>query len=298
MPLKQTRSATGPHSMTGFARLEAQHSWGHLVCEVRSVNHRYLESTLRISESLRNLEPSIREQLRQRLTRGKVDFILAFKADDSSGLNLDFNPDLARDLVRVVEQINYLAENAAPINGLDILRWPGVLKAREINQEALETEAQAIIHRTLDAFIDNRSREGAELANLIEARLCAIAEQVIEVRKRVPELAAQQQEKLRARFESLQVDIDQDRLTQELVYLAQKSDVAEELDRLDAHIQEVRRTLKQAEPVGRRLDFLMQELNREANTLSSKSNNSSNTQAAVDVKVLIEQMREQVQNIE
>lgn len=287
-----------PRSMTGFARLEAQYPWGHLICEIRTVNHRYLEPGLRLSDALRSLEPGLREQLRNQLGRGKVDLVLAFKPDESSGLSTDFNVDLARDLVRMVEQVNQLASNPAAINALEILRWPGVLKARELNQELLEKEALVLFDKTLKQLLENRAREGAELANLIEQRLQAIAAQVDEVRTRLPELAAHQQEKLRTRLEALKTDVDEDRLAQELVYLAQKSDVAEELDRLEAHIIEVRRTLKQKEPVGRRLDFLMQELNREANTLSSKSTASSNTQSAVDIKVLIEQMREQVQNIE
>lgn len=287
-----------PRSMTGFARLEAQYPWGHLICEIRTVNHRYLEPGLRLSDALRSLEPGLREQLRNQLGRGKVDLVLAFKPDESSGLSTDFNQDLARDLVRMVEQVNQLAANPAPINALDILRWPGVLKARELDQDLLEKEALALFDKTLKQLLENRSREGAELGNLIEQRLQGIAAQVVEVRARLPELAALQQEKLRTRLESLKTEVDEDRLAQELVYLAQKSDVAEELDRLEAHIVEVRRTLKQKEPVGRRLDFLMQELNREANTLSSKSTASSNTQSAVDMKVLIEQMREQVQNIE
>lgn len=287
-----------PRSMTGFARLETQYPWGHLICEIRTVNHRYLEAGLRLSDALRSLEPGLREQLRKQLGRGKVDLVLAFKPDESSGLSMDFDSDLAGDLVRMVEQVNQLAANPAAINALEILRWPGVLKARELDQGLLEQEALGLFDKALKQLLENRAREGVELASLIEQRLQAIAVQVVEVRARLPELAAQQQEKLRIRLEALKTEVDEDRLAQELVYLAQKSDVAEELDRLEAHIIEVRRTLQQSEPVGRRLDFLMQELNREANTLSSKATASSNTQSAVDIKVLIEQMREQVQNIE
>ena len=287
-----------PRSMTGFSRLEAQFPWGHLICELRTVNHRYLEPSLRLSEALRGLEPNLREALRNQLGRGKVDLVLAMKVDETTGLTTDYNQELARDLVRMVEQINQFAANPAPVSALEILRWPGVLKARELDQDLLEREALGLFSKTLDQLLANRSREGTELANLIEQRLRAIAEQVADVRTRLPELAALQQEKLRTRLEALRTEIDEDRLAQELVYLAQKSDVAEELDRLDAHLAEVRRTLQQTEPMGRRLDFLMQELNREANTLSSKSTASSNTQSAVDIKVLIEQMREQIQNIE
>lgn len=287
-----------PRSMTGFSRQEAQHTWGHVICEVRSVNHRYLEPSLRMSDALRSLEPHVRDALRKKLGRGKVEVVLAFKVDESKGLGTDFNKEIAQSVVAMAEQVGQLSNNAAPLNSLEVLRWPGVLQARELDQSELEKAARELFTQTLDQLIANREREGAELVNFIEQRLTGIAEHVAEVSARLPEIMMQQQEKLRARLEALAVDIDKDRLTQELVYLAQKADVAEELDRLQAHLVEVRRTLKLKEPIGRRLDFLMQELNREANTLSSKSTASDTTQSAVDLKVLIEQMREQVQNIE
>lgn len=287
-----------PRSMTGFARQEAQHTWGHLICEVRSVNHRYLEPSLRMSDALRGLEPYVRDALRKKLGRGKVEVVLAFKVDESKGLGADFNQELAQSVVAMAERVSQLSHNAAPLNALEILRWPGVLQTRELDQTELENAARELFDETLEHLIANREREGAELANFIEQRLVGIAENVASVSARLPELMAQQQDKLKARLEALTVEVDSDRLTQELVYLAQKADVAEELDRLQAHLVEVRRTLKLKEPIGRRLDFLMQELNREANTLSSKSTASDTTQSAVDLKVLIEQMREQVQNIE
>jgi uncharacterized protein (TIGR00255 family) len=287
-----------PRSMTGFARQEAQHTWGHLICEVRSVNHRYLEPSLKMSDSLRSLEPDVRDALRKRLGRGKVDVVLVFKVDDSKGLSTDFNQELAQALVSMAIKVGQLGGNPAPLNALDILRWPGVMQTRELDQAELEEGARRLFSETLDQLIANREREGMELISFIEQRLVSIAEIVVTVSARLPELMAQQQEKLRTRLDALTVDVDQERLAQELVYLAQKSDVAEELDRLQAHLVEVRRTLKLDEPIGRRLDFLMQELNREANTLSSKSVASDTTQSAVDLKVLIEQMREQVQNIE
>lgn len=287
-----------PRSMTGFARQEAQHTWGHVICELRSVNHRYLEPSLKMSDALRSLEPYVRDTLRKRLGRGKVEVVLAFKVDESQGLSTDFNQELAQAVVAMAEQVSQLSANSAPLNSLEVLRWPGVLQARELDQSELETAARDLFGETLEQLVANREREGAELAQFIEQRLVGIAENVAEVNARLPELMAQQQAKLRARLETLAAEIDQDRLTQELVYMAQKADVAEELDRLQAHLVEVRRTLKLKEPVGRRLDFLMQELNREANTLSSKSTASDTTQSAVDLKVMIEQMREQVQNIE
>lgn len=285
-------------SMTGFARQEMQHPWGQLICEIRSVNHRYLEPTLRLSDALKSLEPSLREILRKQLGRGKIEAVLALKTDESSGLAAELNQALAQSVIQMADQVSALMANPAPLNSLDVLRWPGVMQAKELDPKILEQQAAALFGETLQKLIANREREGQELRQFIASRLESIADHVAHLRQRLPELQSLQQEKLRARLATLQTDIDQDRLAQELVYLAQKADVAEELDRLEAHLSEVRLTLQQNEPVGRRLDFLMQELNREANTLSSKSTASETTQSAVDLKVLIEQMREQVQNIE
>ena len=287
-----------PRSMTGFARQEAQYPWGQIVCEVRSVNHRYLEPSLRLSEALRSLEPYIRETLRKGLGRGKVEVVLACKLDESVSISSEFNEELAQSVIAMADKVKQLSGSIAPINSLEVLRWPGVLQAPQLDQSELEDAARSLFTETLKQLIANREREGAELAAFIEQRLVGIAEHVATVTERLPELMSQQQEKLRSRLSILSSEVDEDRLTQELVYLAQKADVAEELDRLQAHLNEVRRTLKVKEPIGRRLDFLMQELNREANTLSSKSTASDTTQSAVDLKVLIEQMREQIQNIE
>lgn len=285
-------------SMTGFARREGQFAWGQLICEIRSVNHRYLEPSLRLSESLRSMEPGLREVLRKRIGRGKVELILAIKLEESAALISDYHQETAEAVIRMVESINAKLKNPAPVNGLDILTWPGVLQAREVDQQTLEQEAEQLFQETLSAMLANRAREGEELAQLITQRLTSITEQIAVMRTHLPQLQRQQEEKLRTRLAALTAEIEEDRLAQELVYLAQKSDVTEELDRLEAHLNEVRHTLEQKEPVGRRLDFLMQELNREANTLGSKSTSSTTTQAAVDIKVLIEQMREQIQNIE
>lgn len=287
-----------PRSMTGFSRQEAQFSWGQLICELRTVNHRYLEPNLRLSDSLRSLEPFLRDSLRKKIGRGKVDVVVAVKLDDSQGANTAFNEELAKSVVQMAEKLGELSTNTAPINALELLRWPGVLIAKEVDQAELESQAKTLFEQTVQQLIANREREGAELTAFIEQRLKSIAEKVVVLRQRMPEIQAAQEEKIRTKVAALSVEVDQDRLAQELVYLAQKADVAEELDRLDAHLIEVRHTLKQNEPMGRRLDFLMQELNREANTLSSKSNASDTTQSAVDLKVYIEQMREQVQNIE
>lgn len=288
-----------PRSMTGYARQETQHPWGQLICEVRSVNHRYLEPTFRLSDSFKRFEAQLRESLRKRLGRGKIEVVVAMKTEDASEAAMEINLPLARALLDMTQQINALCKNAGPVNCLDILKWPGVLNTQELDQAALEQAALAQFNATLTAMIEAREREGRELSSLIEQRLQGIVAEVEKVRARYPEVLAAQEQKLRSKLEALQVEVDRDRLTQELVYLAQKSDIAEELDRLEAHITEVRRTLKQKnEPIGRRLDFLMQELNREANTLSSKAIASDITQSSIDIKVFIEQMREQVQNIE
>lgn len=287
-----------PRSMTGFARIETQHAWGHLICEIRSVNHRYLEPNFRLSESLRSLEPYLRDNLRKRLGRGKVDLVLALKMDEGQAKASEFDSELAKSIIAMAEQVGGMATQSAPLNPLEVLQWPGVMKAQELDQKELEAQAKDTFAKTVNELIANREREGNELAAFIEQRLQGVEETVELLRPRIPELLAAQEEKLRSKLQALKMEVDEDRLTQELVYLAQKADVAEELDRLEAHVVEVRLALKQKDPVGRRLDFLMQELNREANTLSSKSNASDTTLSAVDLKVMIEQMREQVQNIE
>lgn len=287
-----------PRSMTGFARQEAQHSWGSLACEIRSVNHRYLEPFLRLQETLRSLEPELREKLKNRLSRGKVEISFQLTLETQQGEDLGVNEKLASALIESAKFVATKLDNPAAVNPMEILRWPGVIQTRETDVEEIHEAARELFDKALDQLTANRQREGEELGNLIEQRLANISEHVTRVRAQVSELQTQLIEKLRARLQALKVEVDEDRFHQEVAYLSQKSDIAEELDRLDAHVTEVRHTLKQNEPIGRRLDFLMQELNREANTLSSKSTNSETTQIAVDLKVFIEQMREQVQNIE
>ncbi|MFL0803458.1 MAG: YicC family protein [Agarilytica sp.] len=287
-----------PRSMTGFARQEAQHSWGSLSCEVRSVNHRYLEPSIRLPESLRSIEPNLREQLRKKLSRGKVEATIYLKTESREDAQLGLNQGLTNKIVELAEAVQGQLQKPAELNAIDILRWPGVIQTAEIDSDELNKATLDLFNQTLKQLIANREREGEELAQLVEARLVGIGEAVVKVRENMPALLEQQQQKLRAKLDTLKVEVDEERFSQEAVYIAQKSDVAEELDRLEAHIVEVRHTVKQGGPIGRRLDFLMQELNREANTLSSKSLSSDTTQSAVDVKVLIEQMREQIQNIE
>jgi len=285
--------------MTGFARREAKLPWGTAVWEIRSVNHRYLEPSFRLPEDFRELEPSLRDAMRKSLQRGKVEASLSIQWEQGGDSELGLNLDKISQLARAAEQINnQLGAAAAPVNALEILRWPGVIQKQELDREALQADVLKLFASALEGLIEHREREGAELEQLIIQRLDGVSAQVVDVRARLPEILANQREKLQTKLAALQVELDPERLEQEVVLLAQKADVDEELDRLDTHVAEVKRSLKQTDSLGRRLDFLMQELNREANTLSSKAIVSDTTQAAVELKVLIEQMREQVQNIE
>lgn len=285
-------------SMTAFARQDTQEDWGTLTCEIRTVNHRYLEPSFRLPEALRELENSFREQLRKQLRRGKVDVAIRLQANESATQGFEIDEDVATAVNEAANHINRMLDNPAHISALDILRWPGVLASTEQDFGPARKAAGELFERTVSELVTVREREGERLRPLFEDRLTTMGERVTEVRERMPELIRAQEEHLKNRFEQAKVELDPDRVAQEMVMLAQKSDVAEELDRLEAHITEVSDTLKSDDAIGRRLDFLMQELNREANTLSSKSIDARVTRAAVDLKVLIEQMREQVQNLE
>lgn len=288
-----------PRSMTGFSRREIKLPWGTAVWEIRSVNHRYLEPSFRLPEDFREIEPLLRDAMRKSLQRGKVEASLTLQLEQEGTTELGINLKRVAQLTKAAQRINeLLADDAAPVNPLDILKWPGVLQKQELDRDAVQAEVVELFHSALQGLIEHRTREGNELEQLILQRLDAVSAQVVAVRARLPEILQTQREKLQAKLAALQVDLDPDRLEQEIVLLAHKADVDEELDRLDTHVIEVKRSMKQDESLGRRLDFLMQELNREANTLSSKSIVSETTQAAVELKVLIEQMREQVQNIE
>lgn len=288
-----------PRSMTGFARREAKLPWGTLVWEIRSVNHRYLEPGFRLPEDFREIEPQLRDAMRKNLQRGKVEASLSIQWEQEAQSELGVNVERVEQLTKAAQQINnLLGATAAPINAVDILKWPGVIQKQELDRDTIQAAALDLFDQTLAGLIEHRAREGAELEQLILQRLDAVSAQVIAVRARLPEILRGQREKLQAKLANLQIELEPERLEQEVVLLAQKADVDEELDRLDTHVIEIKRSLKQTDSLGRRLDFLMQELNREANTLSSKSIVSDTTQAAVELKVLIEQMREQVQNIE
>lgn len=286
-----------PSSMTAFARHSIECHWGTAAWEIRSVNHRYLETGFRMPETVRDLEATLRELTRKHLQRGKVDCTLLLNIAKQSG-EVAINQPLAEQYITASEQLARLMADPAKISPLDILRWPGVLSEPEIDREELKNTLLRLFEETLDQLVEGRRREGGKLGELVEQRLDGIAVQLATVRSRLPELLAAQRQKLIDRLREVSTDLDQNRLEQELVLIAQRADVDEELDRLDTHLGEIRRVLQRQEPIGRRLDFLMQELNREANTLSSKSIATDTTNAAIELKVLIEQMREQIQNIE
>jgi len=284
--------------MTAFARKDARGDWGTLTCEIRTVNHRYLEPSFRLPEAFRELENRFREELRKGLRRGKVDISMRLQSTGNTAQGFEISDEMAKAVNNAANHINRMLDNPAHISALDILRWPGVLSVPEQDYSAARDAAAELFADTIAELVAVREREGERLRPLFEDRLETMGKLVADVRARMPELLEAQERNLRERFEKAGVELDPDRVAQEMVMLAQKSDVAEELDRLDAHIGEVSDTLKRDDAIGRRLDFLMQELNREANTLSSKSIDANVTRAAVDLKVLIEQMREQVQNIE
>ena len=284
-------------SMTAFASGERTTEWGLLSCEVRAVNHRYLEPGFRLPEELRSIEPALRERLSQRLSRGKVDVSLRLRANAGQSEALVVNATLLEQLANLAQECDARFP-AMQVQFTELLRYPGVLEQKEVDLPALQREALGLVDEVLREFTAGREREGAATAQAMRERLDAIAAITVQVRAWLPDIRAALRSKLDARLADLKQPLEPGRLEQEVVLSLQKIDVDEELDRLAAHVDEARRILGLKEAVGRRLDFLMQEFNREANTLGSKSVDQRTTQAAVELKVLIEQLREQVQNIE
>ena len=283
-------------SMTAYAIAERATDGGTLACEVRAVNHRFLELGLRLPEELRVLEPALRERISARIARGKLDFSLRLRSPEGEGA-IRVNQELVTQLAVVAKELDaHFPQLRAEF--VDLLQYPGVLQSKSVDAEALQAHAMALLDTLLDQFIAGREREGEKLAAAISERVDAIAARATEVRELIPDIRAGQRQKMDARLADLAQPVDSGRMEQELVLWLQKLDVDEELDRLDSHVKEIRRVLKQSEPVGRRLDFLLQEFNREANTLGSKSVDVRTTNLAVELKVLIDQIREQVQNIE
>ena len=284
-------------SMTAFARIQDQDDWGSLVWEIRSVNHRYLEPHFRLPEQAREIEPVLRETLRKYVSRGKVECSLKLQLAEGTQ-QLRLNDAVLEEIQGAVNKVETWFINASGVDPLEILRWPGVMENEETSLAPMHALAAKTFEDAIAQLVTMRQREGAELKQFMLKRLELVGEEVTRIRTLLPELIQAQRQKILDRLAEAKAELDPDRLEQEMVILAQKMDVDEELDRLDTHVREVKRTMDKQGSIGRRLDFLMQELNREANTLSSKSINAGLTQSAVNLKVLIEQMREQVQNIE
>lgn len=285
-------------SMTAFARAESEQPWGSAQLELRSVNNRYLDIAPRLPDELRSLEPVVRERIGAKLGRGKLDCVFKISYANDRDTAFTVNVQLAEQVVRAVDQIQPLLGNAQGVTPMEVLRWPGVIQASAPDLEAIQSAALDLLDDALESLIAMRAREGEKITAMILQRCDNIEAIVSKLRARAPEILGETRRKLEARLAELEAQPDQERLEQEMLYLAQKLDITEEIDRLDAHLSEVRRVLESDGPVGRRLDFLMQELNREANTIGSKSADAETTRCSVDLKVFIEQIREQVQNVE
>ncbi len=283
--------------MTAFSRQTQDADWGSLALELRSVNQRYLEPHFRLPDALRDLEPVYREALRQRFSRGKIECTLRFEPAEA-GAAPEINDARLEALSQALGRVRDKLPDAAMPNALELLAHPGVMATERLNIERVKATARELFDAALSDLENGRGREGERLAALIRERLDGIREQIAIVRQHLPTILERQRAQLLERLETARTELDPQRLEAEMVLLAHKADVAEELDRLETHVTEVERQLGQKGPVGRRLDFLMQELNREANTLSSKAIVADTTRCAVELKVLIEQMREQIQNIE
>jgi uncharacterized protein (TIGR00255 family) len=286
------------NSMTGFARAAVESPFGTLTCELRAVNHRYLDVQFRLPEELRPKEVELRRQIAASVKRGKVECSLHLRRAFHATEELKLDQQLVRQLSARVAELSELLPETRALDPIDVLRWPGVVQEPEIETAPLFTATSELLAATLSALGEMRSNEGGRIAEMLETRCAEILDIAAGIKNRVPELLDAVRNKQRERIENLNIDADPARLETELALIAQKLDIEEELDRLVSHITEIRAVLKKGEPVGRRLDFLMQELNREANTLGSKSADTETTRATVDLKVLIEQMREQIQNVE
>lgn len=287
------------HSMTAFARGDEANQAGALTWEIRSVNHRYLDTSMRLPDGFRSLENDFKEVVRQKVSRGKVDATLRFELDGAEKqTTIALDDARIQALMAAQAQVQSQAPEAAPLTVSQILAWPGVVKAEETDYDELFDTARELLVKTLDDLVEGRAREGTRLVAFIEQRCDQIESIVSQVTERREVVVDGARARLMQRIEGLDLEIDPQRLEQELAIQAQRLDVTEELDRLGAHLAELRQILSSGKAVGRRLDFLMQELNREANTLGSKSNDAVTTRFSMDLKVLIEQMREQIQNIE
>lgn len=288
------------NSMTAFARKEKQAEWGQASWEIRSVNHRYLETILSLPDTFSHLEPLIRKQMQTRLQRGRVEAKLRYKAYTTKAMPIEIEIDeaLTQSLIDAYKKIGHLAHTNTPINPGELLRWPHLLKFPELSVTAIQPELMSLLSDTLDDFCKVRRIEGNAIFELLNQRLVKLADLLQRVHVQLPHGLNLQREKIIARLHEINTSLDPNRLEQEMLLFAQKTDVAEEVDRLQIHLHEFKSLLTKNQAQGKQLDFLLQELNREANTLASKSLNAELTLSAVNIKVLIEEMREQVQNIE
>jgi uncharacterized protein (TIGR00255 family) len=284
--------------MTAFARVSENIDIGNVQWEIRSVNQRFLDLNFRFPEVLRHLEMPIREKVRKKLNRGKLDINLRFTAADNVASSLAINEGFIKSIQLTHSKIAEISNNNDKLTTLQLMQWPGVLQEPETDEKQRDGAILKLFDQTIEQLLTARGREGESMGQLLLDRIILINEQVDLVRKEFPAIIQWQRDRIITRFKEAEIEPDQERLEHELVYLAQKADIAEELDRLETHVKEISRILKKGGNIGRRLDFLLQELNREANTLGSKSINKITTAAAVELKVIIEQMREQVQNIE
>ncbi len=286
-------------SMTGFGRHSLDTDIGEFAWELRSVNHRYLEVSLRLPEELRALETGFREQISKSVSRGKVEATLRIRAGARAASDITIDQDALGSLSSALSTVQQaLGSYCAAADPLKVLQWPGVVGAGSDQHELMAAHAKASLAEALDDLVATREREGAKTGDMLRVRAAEIESKIAELKQHRPAVVARQREKLVQRLKELDIEHDAARLEQEIVYVAQRLDIDEELDRLGAHVSELQKAIKRSGPIGRRLDFLMQEFNREANTIGSKANDLDTTGASVDIKVLIEQMREQVQNVE
>lgn len=285
-------------SMTACARCTNQVTFGTATWEIRSLNHRYLDLHVKLPDFLSFLEINVREIIREKLHRGRIDCHLTYQQGTEKGSQIALDNNLLEQLISNAVSIGKKIGNVAPIDPMAILSWPKILKQEEINIELVSEAILSLLTQTLDGVLESREREGKALKLVIERILATIDKEIIKIRERLPEVLASTKQKILNKFSDIKIELEPSRLEQEMIFFAQKIDITEELDRLEIHINEFQRILKNGGNVGKRLDFLLQELNREVNTLSSKSQDAKITQTAVEMKVLFEQIREQVQNLE
>lgn len=286
-------------SMTAFARTTDQGKWGSATWDIRSVNHRYLDCNFRMPESLRHLEHKLREIAHKKLGRGKIDCSLKFQPGEATKLELNLNTNLIKQLAKASDEVGKIFKTpSAKVNPLHVLSWNDVLQINNSDSQKNSQKVVKLFEQALNELIKVRAQEGASLKQLIAQRLDAILSETQKLKKHLPSIIKTHRERIMQNLAKISGEHDSNRLEQEMVYYAQKIDIAEELDRLQMHIKETKKILQKTGPVGKRLDFMMQELNREANTVASKAVEKNTTHTAVELKVLIEQMREQIQNIE